>query len=386
MVGEGDRGKGVTGWGVAGMTALRVLAIGGLLALSGCRGFFVKPGSSGTGTVTGNNVVYVANATASTVSGYEIGTGTLTAVSGLPGPLGFSPIAAVVSVANTYLWIAGPTAIYAYAIGTGGALSSVGAVTPSTVLAMDVSPDGQWVVGLDALTPQTLDVFQIDSSTGGLSLAGQYAYAVTNGTVTPKAVRFAPNGAYVFAALGAAGDVVFTFTTATGVVAPQTQSLATGATTVSDNAVEVNAASTVLYVARSGTVNGVMAYTIGSSGGLTGIAGSPFATGATPYALQIDPTGSYLYAANRGAGTISGFSIGTTGALTALASAPYVSGTLVQSMAVDSTSKYLFAVCFGGAPDLTMYSFDATTPGKLDTVTTETAAANDGSVAVAATH
>ena len=328
--------------------------------------------------------MYVANATASTVSGYAIGTGTLTAVAGLPGSLGYVPQAAVVSIPNTYLYIAGPTAIYAYTIGSSGVISSVGAVATSTVLAMDVSPDGQWLVGLDALTQQ-LDVFQINISTGALALVDPVPYAVTTGTVTPHSVRFAPNGAYVFAALGAAGDVVFTFNTATG-AAVAAQTLTTGATTVSDNAVVVNPASTELFLARSGTVNGVMALTIGSGGVLTPVAGSPFASGLTPYALQLDTTGTYLYAANRASGTISGYTVASTGALTALAGSPFTSGGLVQSLALDSTGAYLFAAANGGAPDLTMYSFSATTAGALDTVISETAAANDGSIAVAATH
>ena len=356
-------------------------AFGWLLALAGC-GFFVNP--NGTSTGSSSNVVYVANATASTVSGYVVGTGTLTAVAGLPGPLGYVPQAAVVSIPNTYLWIAGPQGIYAYTIGNSGILSSVGAVAASTVLAMDVSPDGQWLAALEVAT-QTLDIFQINTSSGALTPASTLPYNVASGLFSPRSVRFSPNGAYLFAALGAAGDVGFSFDTGTG-VATATTPLSTGATTVSDNAVLVNAASTVLYIARSGTVNGVMAFTIGSGGALTPVAGSPFLAGMTPYALQLDATGSYLYVANRGSGTISGFSGAGTGVLTALAGSPFTSGSLVQSLALDSTGKYLLAAANAGAPDLTMYSFSTTTAGALDMVTTETAAAGDGSIAVAATH
>jgi len=359
-------------------------ALGGLLMLGGC-GFFVDPNSGTGGGSTSSNVVYVANGTASTVSGYVIGTGTLTSVAGLPGALGYVPQAAAVSLANTYLWIAGPTAIYAYTIGSSGVISSVGAVAASTVLAMDVSPDGQWLVGLDATT-QVLDTFQIDTSTGALTLVNQVPYTSATGTFAPRSVRFSPDGNYIFGALGASGDIGFTFTTSTGVAVQTGQTIPTGATTVSDNAVLVNAASNELFIARSGTVNGVLAFTIGSGGVLTAVAGSPFAAGTTPYALQMDKTGTYLYVANRGSGTISGYTVATTGGLTALAGSPFTSGSLVTSLALDSTGTYLLAAANGGAPDLTMYSFSATTAGALDMVTTQTAAANDGSVAVAATH
>jgi 6-phosphogluconolactonase len=38
-------------------------------------------------------------------------------------------------------------------------------------------------------------------------------------------------------------------------------------------------------------------------------------------------------------------------------------------MSLDSTGQYLFVVNSGGSPDLQVFSFDATTGGKLDSVT-----------------
>ncbi len=348
-----------------------------VLGLSGCRGFFVKPNSDG-GT-TSSNVAYVANATAQTVAGWGIGTGTLTAVHGLPGSLGYTPTAAVVSRGNGYLWIATGTGIYAYAIGTGGVLNQLGAVTTNPEFAMDVSPDGQWLVGLNALQ-QTLDVYHIDASTGGLTLVGQPTYSA-GGAVLAKAVAFAPDGQYLYAALGTAGTVEFAFNTSSGTAAAVVA--INPGTATSDNGVAVNAASSVVYVARSGT-NQVLAYGVGANGALTPVAGSPFAAGGAPYGVTI--AGSTLYVANRSDGTVGAYAIGSTGALTAVAGSPFASGTLVQSLAVDSTGKYLFALGNGGSPDLTMYSFDATTVGKLDPVTTETPAMGDGSVGLALTH
>ena len=40
-----------------------------------------------------------------------------------------------------------------------------------------------------------------------------------------------------------------------------------------------------------------------------------------------------------------------------------------QSIGIDKTGKYLLAAAVGGSPDLTMYSFDITIPGKLDPAT-----------------
>ena len=251
---------------------------------------------------------------------------------------------------------------------------------------MDVSPDGQWLVGLDGLT-QALDIFSINLSTGALTVAGsgQTPYTTTSTTVTPRMIRFAPSGDFLFAALGSAGDAVFSFNTTTGAAA-QTQALALGATTISDNALLVSSTSTTLYIARSGTSSGVAVYTIGTAGALTPVAGSPFAAGNTPAALAIDPTNTYLYAANRADGTISGYLIGATVPLTVLSSSPFPTGTLPVSLSLDKGATYLLAGANGALPDLTMYSFDATNAGKLDTVASVTSATNTGVIAIATTH
>ena len=249
--------------------------------------------------------------------------------------------------------------------------------------ALEVSPDGNWLFGLDSLSNQ-LDVWAI-ASDGSLTTQSPAGYTAS-GTVVPKSLKAAPSGAYVFAALGTGGEVVFSFDTSTGVAA-QTQSLATGNTQTSDNAVTVDPTSTYLYVARSGTNAGLGVYTIGSQGSLNSITGSPYAIGAGAAAVAVDGTGKYVYVANRTDGTISGFTVGTGGALTKVAGSPFAAGSLVSSLGIDSTGNYLLASAFGGSPDLAMYSFDATTPGKLDSVATA-AAGNDpaGSLAVATTH
>ena len=371
-----------------GMDVRRVLATAGLAAallLSGCSNFFVAPDSTTGGSSTSSNLVYVANATAQTVSAYQVSTGALTAVSGTPVSLTYVPQALVVSRANTFLYVSSATAgVYGYSIGANGGLSSLGQLAGNALLSMDVSPDGQWLAGLDGTSP-LLDVFKIDAATGALTISPQTAYTFSAGVWTPRMVRFAPSGALIFAALGSAGEVAFTFNTSTGVAA-QTEARSIGSTTSSDNALAVNSSSTALYVARSGTSSGVGVYTIGTNGSLTPVSGSPFAAGNTPYAVTIDPSGAYVYAANRGDGTLSGYLIGTSTALTPLGSSPFPSGTLVTSLAIDKSSTYLLAGANGSFPDLTMYSFDATSAGKLDTVASVTSTTTAGLLAIATTH
>jgi hypothetical protein len=59
----------------------------------------------------------------------------------------------------------------------------------------------------------------------------------------------------------------------------------------------------------------------------------------------------------------------------------------VTALAVDNSGDYLLAAANGGSPDLTMYSFDSTTVGKLDlSTTTSTGTDPTGPVSLAATH
>lgn len=360
-----------------------------LLALSGCGDFFVYPGGSGTGGGTTGNYVYIANSTTNTVAGYAIGTGTLTAVSGSPVAVGYSPAAIVVTPSDNFLYVAGPGAIYAYPINSNGSLTvptqgtTVAAVN---VASLDVSPDGQWLFGLD-LTNSVLDEFQINKSTGALAAVAATPYTVANGAVVaPKMVRVAPTGNYVFAALGTGGDIVFTLNTSTGAVATS-QQLSLGSAQTSDNALAIDSTTSHLYIARSGLNGGLAVYTVGAAGALTAVTGSPFATGASPYAVQIDNSGKYVYVANRTDGTITGYSIGANAALAALSGSPYASGLGVTSLGAEKSNTYILAGAFGGSPDLSMYSIDTVSLGKLNLVkSTATGTDPTGVVGIALTH
>lgn len=359
-----------------------------LPVLTGCSGFFVPVDGGGSGGGATGNYVYVANsATTSSVGGFAIGTGTLKAVPNSPFALTYSPLAMVVTPSNKLLYVAGLSNINVYLIGSNGSLSvpangSTAAI--ATVVSLDVSPDGNWLIGLDG-QQQLLDVFQINSSTGALAAVPAVPYAVKSGTWVPRMVRISPNGLLVFAAVGTAGDAVFSFNTSTG-VATSVQQL-TLTTVASDNALAVDSNTTYLYIARSGVGSGVAVYTIGNAGVLTPVIGSPFAAGAQTNSVVLDKTGSYVYAANRADSTISGYSIGAGGFLTPLSGSPYPSGLQVTSLGVDSSGKYLLAAANGGSPDLTMYSFDSVVPGKLDQVASVATATDPaGAIEVALTH
>ncbi len=375
-----------------------------LCLTTGCAGFFVYPGSTtgGTGTTGSGDYVYVANATTGTLAAFEVGTGTLTPVSGSPYVLDFVPTAVAVNPANSIVFVAGSNGTYgyvnSYSIGTGGVLTLLMSNNTGAAgeVSIDISPDGDWLVGLDSNGPSVseviVDEYAINSSTGQLTLqtntGGVYTYTGSQiPTIVPRAIKFAANEEEVLVAAGTAGDLVFPFSGGT-FSAPQVLNLGTASTT-SDNAIAVSSGSSYLYIARSGTNGGLAVYTIGSGGVLSEISGSPLAAGDQPFSVVLNKAGTDAYVANQLDSTISGYSVASNGAVAVLSPATYTTPSAPRALAVDNSGDYLFAIANGGSPDLSMYSYDATTLGKLDFVTstaTGTGTSGEGAVAIAATH
>jgi 6-phosphogluconolactonase (cycloisomerase 2 family) len=366
---------------------VRGLLLAAGVMLTGCGGFFVPPdngGGGGGGTTTAR--VYVANAATGTVSGYSIGDSKLTAVPNSPVMLGFAPVAAVVSPNNAFLYVASTASISVYAINSDGSLTAQNNGVVISVASIDISPDGKWLFGLDTIQ-NTVDQFQIDASSGGLTPTTTPAsYDPLTGTITPHMLKVSPGGNLVICALGNGGERVFTFDTTSGALT-YSQGLSLNTSGTSDNALAIDSTGSYLYVARSGTNGGVAVYSIGAGGVLNSVAGSPFAAGSRPFSIVLDKTDKYLYVANRTDSTISAYTIGAGSALTVVSGSPFSSGQQVISLGTEPSGTYLLAGANEGSPDLSMYTFDATTPGKLNlatSVATDTDPA--GVVAIAVTH
>lgn len=366
-------------------------ALACLLTLTGCGAFFVSNSTSTSTSSSTGDYVYVANQTTNSLSGFVIGTGTLTATTGSPYTLtsGLAPQSVAVTRPNTFVYVGGTGAISCFSIGTAGALTLVNSVAASVsarFVSLDTSPDGQWLIALDSLT-YTVYTFGINTSTGALTLTQTLAYTGGGvGSILPSKIRISPNAAYVVAALGTGGDAIFTFNTTTGLLT-QSATLAV-ASGVSDNALTFDANSAYVYFARgnsSAGTSGVSSYSVASGGALSQVQ-TLASSGNAPYSVLLDLTGSYLYTANRADGTLSGYSV-STGTLTALSGSPFPSGATATALARDNSGKYVIAAAFGGSSDLTLYGFDALVSGKLDALAVSASGTDPaGSIALATTH
>jgi 6-phosphogluconolactonase (cycloisomerase 2 family) len=338
-----------------------------------------------------------------TLAGFSISGGALTPLTGSPFPLGYAPIAAVVNPANTILFVSSNLAIYAYSINSStGALNVLnsgnpvgGAVTGNK---MAISPDGNWLIALSSNgAGALLNEFQINSSSTTAVLTGPILSSVAATGVTPMAVTFSPNGDYLYAALGTAGDVVYSFNTSTsGTTAGALTNFGfTGTLTapLSDNALAVGPNDSIVYVARANSTSAgaIIEYSVGSNAnGLTLNDAASTPADVQPFAMVVNKAGTDLYAANQSKNSISGYSIASgtiAGTLTALSTSPYTSqvGSEPTSLAVDNSGKYLLAMSLDGGPYLTMFSYDSTTAGQLDSLTT-TSTGITSPMAMATTH
>jgi 6-phosphogluconolactonase (cycloisomerase 2 family) len=73
-----------------------------------------------------------------------------------------------------------------------------------------------------------------------------------------------------------------------------------------------------MYVANQGSTN-LAAFSIGSDGALTLLTNSPFATGAQPSVIAMDPGGKYLFVGNQTTPRVQSFSLDTgSGTLTSV--------------------------------------------------------------------
>jgi 6-phosphogluconolactonase len=374
-------------------------AVAGLVlatALVGCGNFFVcdkaSCTSSGSGGSTGpaGNVAYVGNnvSAITNINGYTLAKPTLTATTSSPYPINLTPTAMVMSHNNGFLYVssalttASPVAgIYGFTVGTGGALAvlKVGNALASqtSVAAMDVSPDGNWLVvstANDPSNPVTITAYGLDATTGLITSGAPLPYTPPTGSIV-SALKVAPSGQFISVALGTGGVYTFPFTTSTGLIGNNVVASTFNSVGVYDVAIDSN---NYLYMAATGEI---LAYGVSSAGGaltLTAVASTGTATEAGgPFSIALDGT-SYLYAsASDGASTptylIYGFSI-KNGVLTPLSTKTISAPTSTTKLAVDSTGAYLLAAGYDSSAGLKMYGITSGTGilTSLDTAATGT--------------
>ncbi|MCU1313007.1 MAG: hypothetical protein JWM54_764 [Acidobacteriaceae bacterium] len=352
-------------------------SLAGMLLLAGCGSFFSNGTSGGGGGSTVASYAYVGTQTGVLASYSVSSTGALAGLSGSPFQLATAAITGLaVNPTNSFLYT-GVSGVGIFGLSI-NSTTGVPSLINTSALATDVDPSA---VAVDPAGTHLL----VAGIANGVPAVGEYTIN-SDGTLSPMTgspvtialpnganianalitnIAVAPNSSFVFVTLGQLGVALMPFTTTgglsanTSVVTPKTS----GNVSNQDLGLAVNPASTVLFVGETNA--GIRAFTIASN--FPELSGSPFAAGGQPRSLVLDGAGDRLYAANTTDSTISGYTVAASGTLTPLTGSPYSSvGPQPYWLTLDKSKTFLLDANLGGSPNVQLFSFDATTPGKLD--------------------
>ena len=199
--------------------------------------------------------------------------------------------------------------------------------------------------------------YGIDLNTGVLTQLNTAAPVPANSVPGPIVLDPSGNFAYVanMDSSGGSGNISAYSVDKNGKLASAGSNVTTGVNPVG---VAIDGGNHFLFVANQGS-NNVSVFSIGSNASLT--AAGTFDTGitpvggsspATPNALAVTPSGSFLYVANQGQNTVTAFAVTAgTGALTRVGGSPvaatFPAGTAPSGLTIDTGGKYLYVANSG---------------------------------------
>jgi 6-phosphogluconolactonase len=302
---------------------------------------------------TSNHFVYATIPAANQVIAYreDPNSGVLTQISGSPYSVGVGAQSLVLHPSGKYLYVANPgqneNDISQFNIARDGTLTEPNprvSVAPNAsqpkLLVMD--PAGGFLYVMNAGS-NNISVFSIDSSSGVLTQVVNSPVAVVlpvlNMQLTPSG-----NLLYVSAAGGPTNGWIAGFSVNAGNLSLLGLTSSHG---VNPYGLVIDPSGTYLYAANT-TSNSLSIFSIDSSGSLAEVQGSPIADSySDPVAMIFDPSAKYLYVANQGSSNVAAYSISsTTGLPTVLTTSTTTGAFGTESspsfLVADPSGKYLF--------------------------------------------
>ena len=378
--------------------------------LAGCANFWQAPSSSagsGGGGCTANctsassGAFYIlSNGTAPQVAGGTIVSGKLSSIAGSPWVLTNAPYSMAISPNGGFLYVSTVLGVFMYPISNGALGAGTQLTQDNNALAIQIDSTGAWLIEAQQVTGQvTMAAIPLNTLTGGaVGTEVASTYNLANAAVQSR-LAMSPGNKNIFVPLGTGGVMVVPFTAAVGAgVSPFGPAKLIPVANPGGSAlsVAVDPTSRVFYIGEvagspSGNSGGLLAFAYSSLSTATPqqISGSPIASGGlAPNAILPNPAGTYVYVANgQGvgqAGNITSFSISASGTAYTIASgATVATGNQPLSLAEDNSSQFLFDVGGVGNPHFDAFTFDATTPGKLDSQILAPAAASPMAIVAA---
>jgi 6-phosphogluconolactonase len=330
---------------------------------------------------TQSHFVYVTIPAANQIVAFreDPNSGVLTAVAGSPFPTGSAPQSVVVHPSGKFLYVAnsGDNDLSLFTIGSGG-LTEVTPRTPTdttpSVLAMD--PAGKFLyVGNSGAND--LSVFSI-SSGGALTPIQRSPFQLG---LSPLNMKLSPSGNFLYiAGQSQPTGIVVVYSVTAGSPTAVADVSTGGSSQASPFGLAIDPKGSFLYIANGPPDNSISEFTIGSTGSLTPISGSPIGgTLNNPFSLFVDASDKYLFVGNEGSGNLAAYSIGSGGVLTLLTNSPFATGTQPSLIAGDPNGKYVLVGTQSG--NIQVFGLDSGT-GTLTSFATYSTGNGPSSIAV----
>jgi len=293
--------------------------------------------------------VYSVSNTTGQVSAFAVDyqSGVLTQISGSPFTSHLQNPTTVIAAPNgkTLYEIGGSynANVEVYTIGSDGKL--YGQATPSITgtypTAAAIDPTGSYLYVLytyeNGFTP-------VSPGPGGITI-----FPInSDGTLgTPSNVNIGSNPIAIAASASTCTATPALPSSVTGITSPNCVILSTQTATTTNNGYT----NSFVYVAEAGPNAGtasaagsVIGFVLNpSNGGLTPISGT-VAAGVSPSAMAIDPTGKYVYVTDKQQNEVFGYLIAntTTGALTPINNSPFATGGYPVAITIEPRGKYVY--------------------------------------------
>ena len=325
-------------------------------------------GLNGCGS-TANHYIYASLPAANQIIAYreDPNSGVLTQISGSPYTVGDGAHSLVLHPSGKFLYAANPAQnendISLFTIATNGVLTEVfprTSVAPNASLPqlMLIDSAGAYLYVANAQS-SNISVFSIDSGSGALTPVAGSPFAIG---ISPLNMQLTPSGNFLFVSAASQPlGLIIGFSVNAGVLAPVSGTPTDG---INPNGLAIDPSGTFLYAANSGS-NSISIFSIGSSGTLQEVQNSPLNVGfSVPVSLLLDAKGQFLYVANQGSNNVAVYSINATSGLPDILTTSTTTGAFGTEsspsfLVEDPSGKYLYVGNQGSSAGIQAFSISS---------------------------
>lgn len=336
-----------------------------------------------------NHYVFVALPSVNQVAVYreDPNSGVLTQISGSPYTVGDGAHSIAIHPSGKFLYVANPgqdeNDVSLFTIASNGVLTEVFprySVAPQGTLPQLLLMDsaGAFLYSMNAGS-NNISVFGVNATTGALTPVTGSPFTIG---LAPLNMQLTPSGnfLYVTAASTPLG-LIAGFSISSGTL---TLASLTPTDGINPFGLAIDPAGKYLYAANTSS-NSISIFTIGASGALSEVSGSPVNdTYSAPLALAIDSAGQYLYVANQASNNVAVYTItsGTglpVGLTTSTTTFSFVAEASPSVLTIDPSGKYLFVGNQGSSAGVQSFQLSS---GNLNPIFTYSVGNTPSSIAV----